>query len=177
MALITTEELKAVLSDAQSGDDEALLTLLVDGVWDLWCKETSRKWELGTYTEFYSTPDGDEREVFLQESPVASVTGLYDDPDWVFGADTKVDASEYLIDADRGIILRMYEFLPGVNNVKVVYTAGYEAADFPASYKLAILEQAAQDYLRLKRFEGWETMSQMTPKFRALTQACRRRRA
>lgn len=66
--------------------------------------------------------------IFLSRYPVRSITSLYDDTAGEFGSSTLIDASNYVIDEEEGIV-RIYReqggFSSGVHNVKVTYDGGY----------------------------------------------------
>lgn len=177
MSLITPDELKEHLSQAQSGDDEELITSLTEGVWDLWCRLTGRSWASGAFTEHFSVPHSGIRSLVLREAPVASITSIHDDPDWAFDAAHLVDPSEYTFDPATGIVHRKYEFYVGDRSVKVVYAAGYTATTFPAGFRLALLSQAVLMFKQRKGFEGYDSPFDLefAPDFRELSARYRRR--
>jgi hypothetical protein len=84
---------------------------------------------------FNSTPYADDRyngdfqpTLQLRQYPVIvpPAVVLYDDPERAFTSDTVVDAEDYYVEAETGIIrLDGLLFSRGIGNVKVVYTAGY----------------------------------------------------
>lgn len=81
-----------------------------------------RRFAETAYTEYR---DGGHDRLVLKRRPATSVSGIWDDPDRVFGDATKLDSDDIVLDTDRGIvILRQGAFQNGVRNVKVSYTAG-----------------------------------------------------
>jgi len=85
-----------------------------------------RRFAQASYTD-YRDGDGLDR-IVLRRRPVTEVAGVWDDPARTFGDATKLDADEYVLDAERGIVLlRAGTFSEGVRNVKVSYTAGAAA--------------------------------------------------
>jgi hypothetical protein len=176
MNLLNPEDLRDHLSDAPGGDDEALLNHLTEGVWDYWCKRTGRQWAYGAYVEYFSVPFTGQRTLYLRETPIASITSIHDDPlNWEYGAASLLDPADYVFDADTGIVHRKYDLYTGDRNIKAVYLAGYTATTFPEAYRQACYMQAARQFMRAKRFEGFEAMDELVPEFRDLTDMCRRR--
>jgi len=82
-----------------------------------------RRFAQAAYTE-YRDGEGLDR-VVLRRRPVTEIAGVWDDPSRTFGDATKLDADEFVLDGERGIVrLRAGTFSEGVRNVKVSYTAG-----------------------------------------------------
>lgn len=85
-----------------------------------------RKFKLRKVTEYL---DGTGvNALFLSRYPVRSVAEVYDDLSRVFGSDTLIDPSNYVVDSEQGMI-RLFKdvggFSRGRRNVKVVYEGGY----------------------------------------------------
>lgn len=99
-------------------------------------------------TEYHSTKSG-QRLLLLQRPPVLGIVSLADDPARVYGAETELAASTYVIDdADAGIVrLDGVSFSSGLRNVKIVYDGGYQ--EIPSA-----LEQAAIELVWLARDKG-----------------------
>lgn len=114
-----------------------------------------RKIEQATYTEQY---DGDETDRLITlQWPIISVTSVHDDQDRAFGAATLIATADYVLYKDRGIIrLDGLVFSSGIQNIKVVYTAGY--ATVPADLAQALIELIA-DRFRQKENQGLESLS------------------
>src|SRR5438874_1757949 len=100
MSLDTLSNVKARLGITTSADD-ALLNLLRDTADSFIAGYCGRDFEAGTFTE---THPGDVASVHLRNYPVASITGLRIDPTGTFGSETELAASDYVLDAPRGLI-------------------------------------------------------------------------
>jgi uncharacterized phiE125 gp8 family phage protein len=89
-----------------------------------------------TYTEFF---DGDGTdEVLLNNYPVVAITSIHDDIDRAFGSDTLIDAADYTFYSNKNEnigrvrLLNGLAFSPGIQNVKVIYLAGYVTVPYDA---------------------------------------------
>ncbi|HKB05013.1 MAG TPA: phage head-tail connector protein [Gemmataceae bacterium] len=100
MSLDTLANVKARLGIATSSDD-TLLGLLQDSADQAVANYCNRDFAGGTFTEYH--PGGSEF-VHLRNFPVDSVTSVKVDASRVFGAETVVPASDYVVHADRGVI-------------------------------------------------------------------------
>lgn len=97
-----------------------------------------------TYTEYY---DGDAtNELLLNNYPVVSITSIHDDLDRAFGSDKLIAATDYVFDSNENEnvgFVRLFKtqsvFQTGVQNVKVVYVAGYTTAPEDAQLACAML--------------------------------------
>lgn len=100
MSLDTLANVKTRLGISSSADD-TLLGLLQDSADAFitnWCE---RDFEGGSFTEYH--PGGSEF-VHLRNYPVASVTSVKVDPNYVFGSDTVVSSTSYVVHIDWGVI-------------------------------------------------------------------------
>jgi hypothetical protein len=78
----------------------------------------------------YYSGDGDV-ELVLKDRPISTVTGIWLDALRVFGTDTLIAATDYIVKKDAGIIRAFNLFgnwILGESNIKVSYTAGYTVA-------------------------------------------------
>lgn len=95
------------------------------------------------------TVKGRGRKLFPRNYPIGAITTIHEDADWVWGAATLRDASDYRINEIRyGIVLKSaaVRFARGEELIKLVYTAGYGATgapDVPEDLKLAAKQTAA----------------------------------
>jgi len=84
-----------------------------------------------TYTEYF---DGDCTNTLLVSNyPVQSVTSIHDDTARVFGDDKLIDSGDYVFDSNENEnvgTIRLFKghgiFYRGVQNIKVVYVAGFD---------------------------------------------------
>ncbi|BFU90153.1 MAG: hypothetical protein NTAFB01_13400 [Nitrospira sp.] len=150
MSLTTLANVKAFNNITTAEHDTELLRLIptVDAFIEAYC---NRPLESATVTEYHSARAG-QTSLRLNRYPVASVTSLYDDVYRVYGADTLIATSDYVLtDAAAGLVdLDGTAFQPGLNNIKIVYVAGYASG----SKERALLEQAAIELIWLARKKG-----------------------
>jgi uncharacterized phiE125 gp8 family phage protein len=111
-------------------DDETLVGGLITAASVMINNYCSRKLLSRTYTAddtddvFYDA--NNDKYILLTQYPVTAITGLYQDQDREFGADTEITSDEYVLNPDRGkITLTEDIFYKGVQVVKCLYTAGY----------------------------------------------------
>lgn len=82
-----------------------------------------RKFLSRDYVEYLS---GEGSNVlFPKQYPITSISGIWDDSSWTWTDDYLVDSTIYTIINDNSIALRTSRFGSSVNNIKIVYTAGY----------------------------------------------------
>jgi hypothetical protein len=150
MSLTTLATVKAFKNLTTSEHDAEILRL-IPAVEQFIAHYCNRPLEQATVTEYHSARAG-QTTLRLRRYPVTSITSLHDDVDRVYGADTLLAATEYVLtDSEAGIVqLDGATFDAGLNNVKVVYVAGYAAG----SPQRALLEQAAVELLWLARDKG-----------------------
>ena len=160
MSFIDKDDLKLELGITDTGND-LLLTVLAEAVESLWDKLTSRTWAKTTYVEYYSSRQGDSR-IILDNFPIISVTSIYDDTDWEYREDTKVDTDDYTCNLDTGVVFYNGVFSEGGNNLKITYIAGYEDADVPAWLKQVLVRQACHWFKQAKD-QRWDMSSKAEP--------------
>ena len=128
---------------AEPGDD-AFLNRLVSAADALIKKYCGRVIEGADITEYHSAVSG-QTELTLVEYPVNSIASIHDDPDRTYDAATLIDVDEYVYNAASGIVtLDGASFGAGIDNVKVVYNAGY--ATVPADLEQAAIELIAKEF-------------------------------
>ncbi|MCK9324719.1 MAG: hypothetical protein M0P69_04405 [Bacteroidales bacterium] len=149
--LTTYANVKEALGGDDSIDnDEDMIDNLIARVSDEVEDYCRRSFHAADYTEYY---DGDNTDVLLMRNyPVNSVTSIHDDTDRVFGSDTAIDSGDIIIEAthkdkDR-IRLDDDFFSKGVQNIKVVYNAGYST--IPTDLERAAINKVMADYLEYK---------------------------
>jgi hypothetical protein len=143
MGLLTIGDLKLELNIADTDTEyDVLIATILDAVQSLFDEMTHRTSEKTTHTEYHSSEDNDTK-IFLENWPVVSITSLYDDPDWEYNADDLINPIDYTMNLSRGVIKYNSYFQQGFNNIKVVYIAGYDATNLPASWKQIWVRQAA----------------------------------
>ena len=98
-------------------------------------------------TEYF---DGGGKEIFLKEYPIYEATlsvyynnGDQSNPNWV-----EIDARNYIIYYNEGIIKHLGLFPGGERNIKVIYTGGY--ATIPDDLELLTKELVAKEFEQRK---------------------------
>ena len=160
MSFIDRDDLKLELGITDTGND-LLLTVLAEAIESLWDKLTGKTWAKTTYVEYYSSRQGDSR-IILDNFPVISVTSIYNDDDWVYGENTKVDTDDYTCNLDTGVVFYNGAFSEGGNNLKITYIAGYEDAGVPAWLKQVLVRQACHWFKQAKD-QRWDINSKAEP--------------
>lgn len=165
MSLDTLSNVKARLGITTSADD-TLLGLLQDAADATIANHCHRDFEGGTFTEYFA---GGLEFAHLRNFPVASVTTVKVDPAYVFGADTVIPASGYVVHSDRGVIQSVGgPFLPtgraglvnadvrewtrGPRVVQVVYATA--TGQVPADVKEAYARLVGHGYRKVKTEVG-----------------------
>lgn len=99
--------------------------------------------------------DGGTQYLMPKYWPVTSIAGIWDDDDHVWDDSSKLDVTDYWIDQNKlGVVYLEYAaVLPGFQNVKLTYTAGYAgAASIPGDIQRAAMMQI--DYETQTRIPG-----------------------
>ena len=151
----TLANVKTALLISDSTDD-TLLNQLMTGADAYIASITGRDFAGGTYTELFAAG---QSTLFLANYPVTSVTSVKVDASRQFGSDTVLDASAYVLHADRGLIESLTgPFLPprgGVRDdwpaaVQVVYATATSAV--PAQVSEAFSQIVGHWYRQAKTF-------------------------
>lgn len=143
--LTTTANVKEFLGIGTAvTDDDTFIQNLITRVSDDIEKECGRTFADATYTEYRS---GDSTGLLLLDQyPINSITSIHDDIDRDYGADCLIDADDYSYYSDSGIVeLDGLTFCRGVNNVKIVYNAGYTT--IPTDLEQACIKRVAVEYI------------------------------
>jgi hypothetical protein len=88
----------------------------------------------------------DDKYIFLDYYPVASVTDIREDADRVFGTETIVDATTYTIHTEAGLIESDIYFAEGNRNIQIKYKGGYTQSTVPKDLVQVCVEIAALLY-------------------------------
>lgn len=147
-ALVSLDLVKSYVGDeGVDVDVDSLLCDLINGVSESIRTNCDRLFHQADCIEYH---DGDLSDCIIpNQYPVNSVASIYDDTERVFGADTLIDSTTYVI-VDK-IIIRLFEtggyFNQGIQNVKLTYNFGF--AVIPLD-----LQQACVEIVSLKLKEG-----------------------
>jgi hypothetical protein len=123
--------------------DDDLLEDLIDRISEAiysYCNVTSFKEK--TYTEYQ---DGaGSKYLFVNNTPIISVTSINDDEDWEWGLDTVIDSSQYRIVDKRYIVWKDDYFTNADQNIKIIYKAGYSTV--PGDLEQVCIEEVLRRY-------------------------------
>lgn len=144
--LITVDNVKEYLG-IQGNTDDSLLARLVSACSAAAASYTSRK-ILTTVHTFICNGNG-RAVLALPQYPVTQVSSVMVG-DTVVPASQSMTDSGYVVSGDI-IYLRGYEFSHGIQNVKVVYTAGYTTC--PLDLAQATVEWVSSVYKRRHRID------------------------
>ncbi|MBW1666718.1 MAG: phage head-tail connector protein [Deltaproteobacteria bacterium] len=144
-ALTSLDNVKEFLGISGNTDD-ALLENLIDRVTDLFESYCDRKFKAADYTEYHDGKGSDK--LFPDQFPINSVASIHDDTDWTWGSDTLIDSDDYRIVDGAYIQCKSDTFTDDVQNVKVVYNAGYDS--IPEDLEQAAIMQVAWLYKKGK---------------------------
>lgn len=151
MPITTVANCKAFRDiDAANTQHDEELERLVVAVEAFLVKECGRTFEQGTFTEYYSGTEWQDR-LLVAAPPIVSITNLWDDPLRVYA--TPLASSLYVIDdAEAGVIrLDGIRFQQGLRNIKVTYVGGF--AETPKD-----LEEAAIEMVWAARMKGEQSL-------------------
>lgn len=122
--------------------DEEFIQMSISAVSSRFELTTGRRFQLGTYTEYFSPMEG-QSAVLLRGYPISSVTSLVQSATstWTDGA---MSADAYGVDTISGIVrMRSATFNEGFNTLRVVYVGGYDP--IPSDLKYACMMQVAHE--------------------------------
>jgi hypothetical protein len=131
VALVSLNEAKEYLKIATAEtSDDAIIHALINGISSWVSSFLGRNLVKKTWTEYYNGDGG--KDLILRNRPLVSVASVYVDNTRAFGAASLLSSSYYFLQKYRGILRAwdlMGDWTPGDANIKVVYDAGYVAAD------------------------------------------------
>lgn len=116
-------------------------------------KKCGRTFIATTHTEYYKG-DGKDR-LLTRQFPINSVTSIHVDEDRLWASDTALDSDDITISDDvPGLIILNGDYfdLSNVENVKVVYNAGY--ATIPYDLESACIKLCAIEYIEARRLNA-----------------------
>lgn len=151
-ALVSLEEVKRYHypnMDMSKSQDDDLLEDLIDYITDQfekYCEVDS--FHDNSYTEYADSINGYEQ--FVKNTPINSITTIWNDPDWLWGDDTTATSTDYRIKDDSYITFK-YGFYEGNQNLKITYNGGY--TEIPGDLKLACIKETARAYKHRQDFD------------------------
>jgi len=128
----------------------------------------NRKFREQTITELRN--GGRTYEIVLNQWPVSSITSVHEDSSRVFGVNTLLDSTEYMIGENEraeGFTVEKFNsvFAQGRKIIQIIYTFGYALyTDVPSDIQLACKRTAAyyfkqqqnQDFIEIEKSKGNE---------------------
>lgn len=149
MALITLDDVKnfyGITGDKPEDNDliEELIARYTD-LFESYCNKIS--FEVATYTDYLDSDGG--YYIFPEQSPITSVSGIYDDTSWVWSG-SALSASNYRI-ANSNSIVSTIPFTKGRNNIKIIYSAGLNP--IPGDLKQALIEEVVRSFKNRKSLD------------------------
>jgi hypothetical protein len=144
--LVSKADLTSYLRVSPTGAEDALLGTIAASVNDYFLNECGRIIESASVTEIR---DGNSKtQMKLRESPVTAVTSLTVDGQAI-PARASVTGAGYVFTSSGLVKLVGYSLTDGVQNVVIVYTAGF--ATVPNDIKQALQETGAFIYRNRER--------------------------
>jgi hypothetical protein len=117
------------IKDITSSNVESLIEMVEQHIKN---KTHRNTFESDTVTEYH---DGEGKSYFFtDEFPVTAVTSLHDDTDRNYTAGYLIDTDDYVWYSDGRVELETGSFNAGLKNIKIVYTAGYDAVPKDLEY-------------------------------------------
>ena len=154
MALCTLEQVKNHFGFGDDAKDEEQIELLIAAAQSLFERYCGRMFDEATFTEYWN---GDGTDLlFVKNYPIISITSIHDDTgDHTYGASTLLDPTGYAIINDNHVQLYSTLFNKSVNNVQIIYVAGYsdETGDhvpIPEELRQACIQQVGWIFKRGK---------------------------
>lgn len=144
MALVTVEKCREFLN-LEDDNESSHVEDLIDYVSAFIETYTRRTFLTATYTEYY---DGNGTDtLFLNQRPINSITSIHIDDGRSFDASTQISASAIVSYSEEGYVrLDGDYFSRGIQNIKVVYSAGYAQASIPADLQFACIKLVQELY-------------------------------
>lgn len=146
MALTTLSRLKEMMGiKVDDTTNDALLAEMIERVGKDLAGKCGRTFEYeATITEFHDG-DGRARTLLVRRPPIVAVTTLHDDTGRDYLAAHLIDADDYVVDKEAGLItLDGFAFATGLQNIKVVYGGGYQV--IPQDLEEAALVICAESF-------------------------------
>lgn len=129
MSLATLAQLKARQGISDAGQD-TLLTAILTGVSGQLSQAAARPLEKATQTETLSVREPGVSILYLKHWPIVTVTEVKEASFKQFDdADALTEDTDFMVDYERGELIRMGFWLKGHLTVQVSYTGGYTLRD------------------------------------------------
>jgi len=141
-SLISLKDMKSQFGiEGANKDQDDIIASIIDGVSAIIESYCNKNIISRTYTEYYDGKGGSF--LYTKQYPIASITSIHDDSDWVWSTDTLIPSGDYMI-KDNRILFRNITLGDASNNIKIVYTAGY--TDTPSDIKQVCISEVIKRY-------------------------------
>lgn len=142
-SLVSLPDVKTLLGSTVP-DDDNLIAELINRYSVLIETYLGRNVISRVYIEDYD--GGGFDELFTNQYPITSISGIYNDTDWNWTADTLIDSDYYRKAQDGNSIIFTSDVTLGDyrENIRVVYTAGYSTV--PEDIQMACIEEVARAF-------------------------------
>lgn len=146
-ALCSVDNVNNLLDKKGVTDEEThSLELIINGLSQEFENYCDRIFKRANYIEYI---DGDGSQyLYPVNYPLVSVSSIYDDSDWVYGANTLITATEYGIIDGVYVAMKSGYFSLGTKNIKITYSGGYTT--IPADLILAATLESAKMFKNRK---------------------------
>ena len=148
--LCTVDEVKdfGEIKGATSQDDD-LIEDLITRITTLFENHIDKNIKSREYTEQY---DGlGVSNLITDQYPIISIDSIHDDTTWEWGSDSTVGSTDYRIHTDKTHVILQTTLVNGSQNVKIVYTAGYEV--IPTDIVQVCIEEVLRKYNHRRDFD------------------------
>ncbi len=136
--IVTIAEVKDVLRP-DTTDYDTSLERLIKRKQAIAEKYTGRKFEIAEYDEEY---DGEESDtIFLNQYPVGKITSLKSNSVLISSDNYKIQKEEGILRLKGGAV-----FSEGIQNVEVVYKAGWSEDNMPEDLKDAVIQLVCAEF-------------------------------
>lgn len=144
MSILSIDDAINYLDINLGNNDQDQLEMIVAGVQADFETICNRSFDSATYTEYHDGVGNDR--LHLEQFPVTSITGVYEDTSREWEASSEVDSDDYFL-VDESVIMRksgLFTVFPQA--IKVVYVAGYSSVTMPSDLKMACIDEVVRRY-------------------------------
>lgn len=151
IALITLAQAKAFLKITVPTEDSVVAAMVNQASQQ--AKSIMGRLMVATeYTEYYDGPGG--RNLMLRNYPVISITSIHQDANRAWASDTLIDADDWMLDSEAGIVrLKDSSFITGTGVIRVISQAGYETIPYDIQDAAKLIVGASYKRYQSQRFD------------------------
>ena len=125
-ALTTLVDVKLFLGITDTSQD-AFLNAMITRMSGFIERQCNRVFGIADYTEYYDADEANGGVLNLKQGPLVSISHLYNDVTRAFGADTEIDAADFVFYSPEAMVQLLEDqcFDVGFQAIKILYRAGY----------------------------------------------------